>query len=217
MLTEMFEARDARLAKDRQIEEYVSRLNDADHFVDSAHSVASGLQAELGLEVKEAEVRRVMKGMGMRYRKVVHVPLHANSEMNLVLRQQWALKYLEIMQHQKVVLSIDESWVRSIAVLFCLILFSSPFSSACLTSVDANGKYEAVPIRYLRFPWHRGSVSSWPRTRSAIYSSACCRVTTTNTPTPSSSRGLLHIWTRTGPIGGRIPSCSKMVLRTYYI
>jgi hypothetical protein len=93
------------------VREYVEQLNDLDHFVDSAHSVAAGLRRELNLNVKEVDVRRVMKSMGMSYSKVVHVPLQANSERNLVLRQQWAMKYLEIMQHAKVVLAIDETWV----------------------------------------------------------------------------------------------------------
>ena len=57
------------------------------------------------------EVRNVMTQMGMRYKKVIHIPLKANSERNLVLRQQWALKYLDILQHNKIVLTIDETWV----------------------------------------------------------------------------------------------------------
>ena len=110
-LAEMYEARDKRLAKEKQIEEFVGELNGREHFIDSAHSIVSRIQDELALTVKVAEVRKVMKEMGMRYKKVVHIPLKANSERNLVLRQQWALRYLDILQHQKVVLAIDETWV----------------------------------------------------------------------------------------------------------
>ena len=66
------------------------------------------------LEVKQIkstvhEVRLIMKHMGMKYRKVVHIPLKANSERNLILRQQWALKYIDAVQHPRVVVTIDET------------------------------------------------------------------------------------------------------------
>jgi transposase len=123
VLTEMYQARDAKAARDQLIEEFISRLNEQDHFIDSVHSVAAGLLAELDLVVKEYDVRRIMRAMGMRYRKVVHVPLKANSELNLVLRQQWALLYLEVMQHAKVVLSIDETWVSALFGILNLNIF----------------------------------------------------------------------------------------------
>ena len=79
--------------------------------MDSAKSVVRGMLEQQMIEVKETEVREVMRKMGMSYRKVVHIPLTANSDMNLVLRQQWALRYLELLQNDKVILSIDETWV----------------------------------------------------------------------------------------------------------
>ena len=80
--------------------------------MDSAKSVVRGMLEQQMIEVKETEVREVMRKMGMSYRKVVHIPLTANSDTNLVLRQQWALRYLELLQNDKVILSIDETWVR---------------------------------------------------------------------------------------------------------
>ena len=44
----------------------------------------------------------------MSYRKVKPVSLHANSEKNLVLRQQFALRLLGAMKAGKTVLNIDE-------------------------------------------------------------------------------------------------------------
>jgi hypothetical protein len=99
-------------------------LNEVNHFVDSAKSVVCGMQVELLVEVKETEVRAVMHKMGMRYKKVVHIPLQANSELNLVLRQQWALRYLELLQNDKVILSIDETWVSGLfGIIQLCILF----------------------------------------------------------------------------------------------
>ena len=40
-----------------------------------------------GLQVNTKETLAVLKQMGMKYRKIKHVPLKANSERNMVLRQ----------------------------------------------------------------------------------------------------------------------------------
>ena len=49
--------------------------------------------------------------MGMKYRKVLPVAYTANSVRNRILRQQFALKYLEIDFSSKVVINCDESWL----------------------------------------------------------------------------------------------------------
>ena len=52
--------------------------------------------------VKVTLVRRVLKrDLGLRYRLVRKVPIQANSERCLVLRQQYALKMIELMQQGK--------------------------------------------------------------------------------------------------------------------
>jgi hypothetical protein len=59
-----------------------------------------------------AEVRSVMKKeLGMRYRKILTVSLHSNSEKNLVLRQRWALEFLAMARKKKTFLNIDETWL----------------------------------------------------------------------------------------------------------
>jgi len=59
-----------------------------------------------------AEVRSVMKEeLGMRYRKILTVSLHSNSEKNLVLRQRWALEFLAMARKKKTFLNIDETWL----------------------------------------------------------------------------------------------------------
>ena len=49
--------------------------------------------------------------LGMRYKKVHPVALHANSEKNLVLRQRFAMVFLDIMLAGKRVVNLDESWL----------------------------------------------------------------------------------------------------------
>ena len=51
------------------------------------------------------------KELDMRYKKVKPVSLHANSAKNLVLRQQFALKYIELLQAGKIFINVDETWL----------------------------------------------------------------------------------------------------------
>ena len=62
--------------------------------------------------ISEKLVRDVMKQeLGMSYRKILDGALHSNSEKNLVLRQRWALEFLNLTRHKKVFLNIDETWL----------------------------------------------------------------------------------------------------------
>lgn len=62
-------------------------------------------------KVKASLVNKVMKkDLGMKFRKVQKVPLHLNSDRNIILRQQWAIKYLELVNNYTF-LNIDESWL----------------------------------------------------------------------------------------------------------
>ena len=57
-----------------------------DAFIDSAEQVMKLVNQKEGVNVKYSETLKVLKQMGMKYRKVKHVPLRANSERNMVLR-----------------------------------------------------------------------------------------------------------------------------------
>ena len=46
----------------------------------------------------------------MRYRRIQHVPLHLNSQRNLILRQQWTIRFLEHYK-EKTWINVDESWL----------------------------------------------------------------------------------------------------------
>ena len=51
------------------------------------------------------------KEMGLGYRKVKKVPRQGNSQRCLVLRQQYALKMLELLDQGKRVINVDETWI----------------------------------------------------------------------------------------------------------
>ena len=48
---------------------------------------------------------------GMSYKKVVPISLTGNSTRNLILRQQFALRYLQIDFKKKTIINIDETWL----------------------------------------------------------------------------------------------------------
>ena len=87
-------------------------MNHQDTFIDSAASVQKVLLEEHQMEKKQSLIRSVMRDdLDMRFRKVLPVSIHANSWKNLVLRQQFALKYIELLFKDKIILNIDETWL----------------------------------------------------------------------------------------------------------
>ena len=49
--------------------------------------------------------------LGMRYKKILSASIHSNSVKNLVLRQQFALEFLNQLQAGKTIINIDETWI----------------------------------------------------------------------------------------------------------
>jgi len=47
----------------------------------------------------------------MRYRKIKQISLNANSERNLVLRQQFAQKLIELLHGGKRIINVDQTWL----------------------------------------------------------------------------------------------------------
>ena len=56
-------------------------------------------------------LRKLREELGMRYKKVVAVSVHANSQKNLVLRQQFALRFIEALERKQVIINVDETWL----------------------------------------------------------------------------------------------------------
>lgn len=107
------------LAGKVKVEEKFAHIKDAINtmiekhtFLDSVASIHQAISNESNLAVKEKDVKHVLKHeLQMSYKKVLPVSIHANSTKNLVLRQQFALRLLELLQSKKVVLNIDETWL----------------------------------------------------------------------------------------------------------
>ena len=48
----------------------------------------------------------------MGYRKAATVPVQANSERCLILRQQYAIKMLPLLESGRRIINVDESWIN---------------------------------------------------------------------------------------------------------
>ena len=69
---------------------------------------------EHDFEAKPREIGKIMrKDLGMKFKKVKQMSIHANSERNLVLRQQWTIEFLKLWTQDKVWLNVDESWLNT--------------------------------------------------------------------------------------------------------
>ena len=65
------------------------------------------------LEVDKIQVCMVLrKDLHMGYRMVKTVTVQANSERCLVLRQQYALRMLPLLESGRRIINIDESWLN---------------------------------------------------------------------------------------------------------
>ena len=86
-LKELVADREAKAERRRQIGQTVLEMNQLNVFVDSARSVKKVLLEGLDMEASERQIRTIMReDLGMRYRKILPVSIHGNSEKNLVLR-----------------------------------------------------------------------------------------------------------------------------------
>ena len=102
-------------AKHDRVEAVVRKLIDEDVFIDSTKMVVEKVREQdspvEAVSVTENQAREVMKDMKMKYRKVNHIAMSANSQRSLVLRQQWAVTLLRQNPINKVLLNLDESWL----------------------------------------------------------------------------------------------------------
>lgn len=71
------------------------------------------INQKYSLCAKRSQVCSIMrKQLGLGYRKACPVPIQANSERCLVLRQQYAIRMIKLLESGKRIINIDESWVN---------------------------------------------------------------------------------------------------------
>jgi hypothetical protein len=73
--------------------------------------VAEEVLIRYNLKVNKQKVRLQMKELGLSWKKVKQVAIQSNSVRCLVLRQRWAISFLEMDLKSKNWINIDETWL----------------------------------------------------------------------------------------------------------
>ena len=106
-------------AKEKKKEERVEKVIDAAQdilkqqtIIERAAQVECLVQQRHDIIVPVHQVRRMLRqNMGLKYKKIKKVAYQGNSERSMVLRQQFSMKLLELLESGKRVLNIDETWI----------------------------------------------------------------------------------------------------------
>ena len=84
-------------------------VQQTDH-ISCADDIRWILEHNLGMDVKRWEVYKILKeDLNMSYRKITQSAMMGNSVRNLVLRQQWALRFFRLGAEGKHFMNIDET------------------------------------------------------------------------------------------------------------
>ena len=89
----------------------IKDLLEEEVFISSAKLVVDEVRSRLSIDVTTTYVLEQMHDFGLKYSKVKHISMQGNSAKSLVLRQQWAMAFLEQDFRAKNVINIDETWL----------------------------------------------------------------------------------------------------------
>ena len=102
--------RDQNAKKREEIAEAIDEMNRCNVVIDSVASVQQALSYGMDIEAKLSLIRSVMKkDLGMKFKRIKSISNQGNSPRNLVLRQQFALKLIQLMTAGKTIINIDET------------------------------------------------------------------------------------------------------------
>ena len=93
--------------------EVTSKILETGQPIASSHQVKLAVEEQRGLEVSTKLVRVMFrKELKMGYRMAKVVPSQINVERALVLRQQYSLRLLPLLEKKKRIINVDESWLN---------------------------------------------------------------------------------------------------------
>ena len=99
--------------KKREAMEIIKDMITNNAVIDSANQVTGKLNRKLPHKYKQHQVRSIMKDdMGMQYRRIQVVALHTNSMKNRILRQQFSIQLVNLLNQGKRIINVDESWLN---------------------------------------------------------------------------------------------------------
>ena len=103
-----------RIAKHNKKEivlEQITKNLDQDQAIGSIKEIKREVVDQTGLEISNRLISDVVKtSTNLKFKKMKRIPMHANSLRNQYMRQQFALKMLDLLQSGKRIIAVDESW-----------------------------------------------------------------------------------------------------------
>ncbi len=97
--------------KQSVVQKVIKDLLEEEVFISSAKLVVEEVRSRLSIDVTTSYVLEQMHDLELKYSKVKHISMQGNSAISLVLRQQWAMAFLEQDFRAKNVINIDETWL----------------------------------------------------------------------------------------------------------
>ena len=80
--------------------------------IEKAADIKAKVAAEFEVEVPLKRVCQIFRQeMGLKYKMIKNIAWQGNSERNMVLRQQFAIRMLALLQQGKRIINVDESWL----------------------------------------------------------------------------------------------------------
>jgi hypothetical protein len=80
--------------------------------IDSVKSITAEINASSNTRFTETAVKHVMKRqLGMTFKKIKDISTNENSVRSLILRQQFAIKFIELAMRKKRIINIDQTWL----------------------------------------------------------------------------------------------------------
>ena len=93
------------------VTEKLETLADKNELIRSLGNIQQEIESDQGIKVSTKTITKIIKTNKMfKYKKVKKVPPHANSLRNQYMRQQFAIKLLDLLMDGKRILAIDETW-----------------------------------------------------------------------------------------------------------
>ena len=112
-LREKKAAEKRRLQALQATESVASGMLVRDRAIRTSQQVQHEVKAQHQVELSQAVIRSVLrKQLGLGYRMAQRVPIHANTERCLVLRQQYALAMLPLLRSGRRIINVDETWLN---------------------------------------------------------------------------------------------------------
>lgn len=108
----MLALQDMKEGEQNNIKQLLMSRLDRYEVIDSVKAITASINQEANAQFSETKVKHVMKcQLGMSFKKIKDVSLQENSARSLILRQQFAIRYIEAAMKKKRIINIDQTWL----------------------------------------------------------------------------------------------------------